>query len=740
MTAPAIARGRSRPRPVPRGSRYIVRHTQGATSWEHTADDWHSLTTVSVAEDATVKCVCLSLRNASASRRMATLTWYAELVLGDHRTHTASTIVTRLDAESGLLLADNVMSEHFGSGVVFLDSSERVRIVSGDRAAFIGRNRTLANARGLDGLGSGRVGAALDPCAVIQTTVSVGPGETREIVFLLGHAATVEDARELAARFREPAAAKAAQTRALEAWNERLQRVQVRTPDPAFDVMVNRWLLYQTLACRLWGRTAFYQSSGAFGFRDQLQDVLALVAIEPALARNQLLKAASRQFVEGDVQHWWHEPGGHGVRTRFSDDRLWMIYAARHYVDSTGDSVVLDEIVPFVEGRRLEPDEHEVYQPAVTSTESATLFEHCARAADISLDAGAHGLPLIGTGDWNDGMNRVGEHGRGESVWLAWFQLSLLPWLASLAESRGELGRAQRYRGRVATLIAAADEAWDGAWYRRAYFDDGTPLGSSSNTECRIDAIAQAWAVLSGRANPERAATAMASTDRWLVRRDSGIVLLLTPPFDRMLPSPGYIKGYVPGVRENGGQYTHAALWVALAFAEMGDGARAGEILAMINPARRTADPDVMKRYRTEPYVVAADVYSEEPHVGRGGWTWYTGSASWMYRVIVEGLLGCRLRHGNMLQVDPCFPPSWPGFELTLRRADATEYVVRVENPHAAARGVALIEVDGAAIDGTLVPLASDGARHEVRVVMAQPDQPDEPEQPEPDLTQPDRT
>jgi cyclic beta-1,2-glucan synthetase len=709
------------PAPRPSGGRYIVRHTQGGTSWEHTADDWHTLTTVSVPDDAAVKCMIVCLENQAKTSRSATLTWYADLVLGDHRTNTAATIVTRVDTESGLLLADNAMSEHFGSGVAFMGSSESASVVSGDRAAFIGQNRALTHPRGLDGIGKGRVGAGLDPAGIVQTTVTLGPGESRDVVFVLGHAAGVEDARVLAARFRSPADARASLAQTLESWNHRLGRLQVRTPDPALDVMVNRWLLYQTLSCRLWGRTAFYQSSGAFGFRDQLQDVLALIVMEPGFARAQLLKAASRQFVEGDVQHWWHEPGGHGVRTRFSDDRLWMIYAAKHYIDATGDTGVLDEPVPFLHGRRLQPGEHEVYQPATASAESRPLYEHCARALDISLEGGAHGLPLIGTGDWNDGMNSVGEGGRGESVWLAWFQLALLPWMADQAELRGELARAQHYRERIRTLIAAADDAWDGAWYRRAYFDDGTPLGSSTNTECRIDAIAQAWAVLSGHANPDRAAMAMASADRWLVRRDSGLVLLLTPPFDHMVPSPGYIKGYVPGVRENGGQYTHAALWVALAFAELGDGARAGEILSMINPAQRAGDTEGMRRFRTEPYVVAADVYSEAPHVGRGGWTWYTGSASWMYRVIVEGLLGCQLRGGDALHIDPCIPPSWPGFELTLRGPNATELVVAVENPHGGTRGIARLELDGKTMAGPLVPLATDGARHHVRVVMAKP-------------------
>ena len=660
------------PSPRPSGARYVVRHAQGRTTWEHATDEWLSALSVSVPADAPVKLVHLRLHNASRNTRTATLTWYAELTLGDLRSHTASTVVTRLHAETGMLIADNAMSEHFGGGVAFMDTSARQRVVTGDRTAFIGRNRTLATARGLSGIATSRVGAALDPCGVIQIVVTLGPGETREVSFVLGHAPDVDTARALAERFRDPSASRVAGDQAVSAWHDRLSRVQIRTPDQALDVMVNRWLLYQTLACRLWGRTAFYQSSGAFGFRDQLQDVLALLWVDPALARAHLLRAASRQFVEGDVQHWWHEPGGHGVRTRFSDDRLWMIYAAMHYVDFTGDSAVLDEVVPFLVGRRLEPGEHELYQPVSPSMERATLFEHCARAIDISLDSGAHGLPLMGSGDWNDGMSRVGEGGKGESVWLAWFQLALLPRFAELADARGEHERARRYRNRAMTLETAADDAWDGAWYRRAYFDDGTPLGSTSNSECRIDAIAQAWAVLSGRADPKRARLAMASVDRLLVRRDSGLVLLLTPPFDRMVPSPGYIKGYVPGVRENGGQYTHAALWVVLAFARLGDGAKAGELLSLINPARRTSTAEGLQRYRAEPYVVAADVYSQEPHAGRGGWTWYTGSAAWMYRVALEGLLGVTLRGGDTLHIEPCIPPTWDGFEVTLRRPGAT--------------------------------------------------------------------
>jgi cyclic beta-1,2-glucan synthetase len=397
----------------------------------------------------------------------------------------------------------------------------------------------------------------------------------------------------------------------------------------------------------VWGRSAFYQSSGAFGFRDQLQDVLALLWSAPQIARAHLLHAASRQFREGDVQHWWHEPGGEGVRTRFSDDRLWLVYATLEYIAATGDHDVLDEPAPFLEGRRLEPGEHDAYERPSISVERASLYEHCARAVSISLATGSHGLPHIGTGDWNDGMNLVGAEGRGESVWLAWFQLSILPPFTALAEQRRD-PRAAEWRAHVERLRTSAEGAWDGAWYRRAYFDDGTPLGSAENEECRIDAIAQSWAVLSAAANPARARQAMESLDEHLVRREDGLVLLLTPPFDRMVPSPGYIRGYVPGVRENGGQYTHAALWSVLAFARLGDGTRAMELFAMLNPVNKTRGIEDVARYRAEPYVVAADVYSAAGHTGRGGWTWYTGAAGWMYRVGIEGLLGLSLRGGAL--------------------------------------------------------------------------------------------
>jgi cyclic beta-1,2-glucan synthetase len=608
------------------------------------------------------------------------VTSYAELVLGSSRGATAPFLVTQIDETSGAMLARNPWSISSSGGVAFADLGGRQSTWTADRTEFLGccgrlsAPLALTRAQAL----SGKTGAGLDPCAALQQTVELAAGQTVEIVSFLGQCGTQEEVRALLARYRT-ADLDATLQEVSDHWNDLLQAVQVKTPDRAMDILLNGWLLYQTLACRIWARSAFYQTSGAYGFRDQLQDGMALTLMRPEETRRHLLRAAGRQFVEGDVQHWWLPGSGQGVRTRISDDRVWLAFAAATYVKTSGDNAVLDESVPFLDAPPLLPGEHDSFTHPTTAAESASLFEHCARGLDQCLDlTGQLGLPLMGTGDWNDGMNRVGEGGKGESVWLGWLLLRAIELFSPLSEGRDPV-RAERWRSHANALRLALEEhAWDGEWYRRATFDDGANLGSKANTECRIDSIAQSWAVLSEAAEPARAATAMASLDRHLIRRDEGLALLFTPPFDKTPRDPGYIKGYPPGLRENGGQYSHAAMWAILAFAKSGARDKAHELFAMLNPINHARTPEEVERYKVEPYVVAADVYSVAPHAGRGGWTWYTGSAAWMYRAGLEGILGIR-REGDMLIVDPCIPSDWPGFEAAIK-VQATSFDIRVDN------------------------------------------------------------
>ncbi len=693
--------------PVCGAGAYVTRHGFGYSVFEHSEDDIESTLHVHVASKSPVKFSALTLLNRSNVVRHLSVTGFVDWVLGDERPKTLMHIVTELDADTGAVFARNAYHTDFAGRTAFLDVDGDERSVCGDRGDFFGDGGTRAAPAALaEPRLSGRIGAALDPCAAMRVGIALAPGEAREVTFRLGAARSAAEARELVRRWRGAEAAHAAFEEVQNHWRRTLGVVEVRTPDPAVNALVNGWLLYQTLASRLWGRTAFYQSSGAFGFRDQLQDVMALVHCEPRLVREHLLRSASRQFMEGDVQHWWHPPSGKGVRTRCSDDYLWLPLVTSRYVEVTGDAGVLDASCPFLESRPLREGEQSNYELPKVAGEEASLYEHCVRAIRNGLRYGARGLPLMGAGDWNDGMNLVGAGGKGESVWLAFFLIAVLERFTPLALARGDAAFAELCKSEARTLRERVEAtSWDGAWYRRAYFDDGTPLGSAANAACRIDSIAQSWAVLSDAAPAERGRAAMESVYRHLVHADKRLVQLLDPAFDTSRPSPGYIEGYVPGVRENGGQYTHAAVWAGLAFAKLGDAERAWELFALLAPIHHGANAADIETYKIEPYVVAGDVYDSRQHVGRGGWSWYTGSAGWMYQWLVESLLGLE-RRGNQLRVRPLLPIAWPGFEMRYRFGDSS---IEIECCEAPAGEVARVSVDGVdCVDGW-VALVDDG-------------------------------
>ncbi|MGI9035854.1 MAG: GH36-type glycosyl hydrolase domain-containing protein [Pyrinomonadaceae bacterium] len=707
------------PLPIREAEPYKIRHGQGYSIFAHTSHGIEQELTMFAPLDAPVKISLLRLRNNTNRVRKISVTSYNELALGTSREKSAPQIITEADPINGDIFARNPYNNEFAERVAFVSFGKRADSLTCDRKEFIGRNGNLAAPEALERENlAERDGAGLDPCAALQTFIELKPNEEREIFVLLGEESSKEAAKKTIEQYRNLGSVKAAFQNVIDFWNDTLGAIEVKTPDAALDMMVNRWLLYQTLACRIWARSAFYQSGGAFGFRDQLQDVTSLVYTKPEIARAQILLCAAHQFKEGDVQHWWHPPTGRGVRTRISDDLLWLPFVTSFYIETTGDYSVLDEEIPFIEQPLLAADEDDAYRQPTISSETATVFEHCARAIDHSLKTGAHNLPLMGSGDWNDGMNYVGNLGKGESVWMAWFLYKTIKDFLPFCRKFDAKERAAKYRRHLKKLSKAVEaNAWDGDWYRRAYFDDGTPLGSVQNDECRIDSIVQSWGVISGAADEHRAVRAMTSVEEYLIKRGDGLVLLFTPPFDNGALYPGYIKGYLPGVRENGGQYTHAAIWTLIAFAMLGDGDRAGELFALLNPINHASTRAGLHKYKVEPFVAAGDVYAHPAHMGRGGWTWYTGSAGWMYRAAIENMLGFRLIENKFLQIEPCIPRGWREFEIIYRRGE-TVYQIKVENPLGVSRGVTEVRLDEKPLTAHKIPLADDRQTHRILVTL----------------------
>jgi cellobiose phosphorylase len=702
--------------PAGGASQYIVRHGFGYSAFEHIEDGIYSEMLVYVDLESAVKFTVLKIRNQSGRRRKLSATGYVEWVLGDERTKTAMHIHTEVDVDNRTIFAKNPYSMEFSSRVAFFDVDAVRKTFTADRTEFIGRNGTLKTPDAMNRQKlSGRTGIALDPCAAIQVPFDLAVGEEREIVFTLGAGTTISNAKDLVQQFRGNTAALDSLKRVKNYWKQTLGTLQVETPDPAINVITNGWLTYQTLSSRLWGRSGFYQSGGAFGFRDQLQDVMSLLHVAPQLAREQILLCASRQFKEGDVQHWWHPPSGRGVRTKCSDDFLWLPFVTAHYISFTADTAILEQAVTFLEGRRLNQDEESYYDLPIQSNDSLSLYDHCVLAIKNGFNYGEKGLPLMGAGDWNDGFDRVGIEGKGESVWMAFFLYDILIKFAEIAQRQNDAPFADECEKQAQQLKEnIALHAWDGEWYKRAWFDDGTPLGSSGNTECVIDSIAQSWSVLSEAGEVSRSNVAMESAYKNLVQKDIGIIQLLEPPFDKSDLNPGYIKGYVPGIRENGGQYSHAAIWLIMAFAKLGDNKRVWELLNMINPVNHGKTPEEIAIYKVEPYVIAADVYANESHAGRGGWTWYTGSAGWMYRMIVESFLGLKLE-ANQLKINPCIPKEWESFKIHYSYKSAVYHITVIQKN--VESGIT-VTVDGATQEDKIIRLLDDGAEHEVQVLF----------------------
>jgi len=705
------------PSPVRERQSYTVRHGQGYTVFEHTSHGLMQRQEMFVPLEHPVKISKVSLSNQSKWTKRITLTYYVEWVLGVQRHGASQFIVTEWDKQRGALLARNAYNEEYPQRVAFIATNLPISSYTCDRTEFLGRNGSIRTPAALRRIGlSGRTGAGYDPCGAFQVRITLEPGQQKEIVCLLGQGESLEEVYRIIDLYSDVERVDDELAKVKKFWDGVLGTVQVRTPDQSMNLLLNRWLVYQVLSCRMWGRTSFYQAGGAYGFRDQLQDAMALVYSLPGLVRQHIIEASAHQFVEGDVQHWWHMPYK-GIRTRMSDDLLFLPFVVADYVKITGDWSVLDEEVYFLEDEPLSSEEMERYSIPRISQAKASVYQHCIRAIERAFRFGLHGLPLMGTGDWNDGMDNVGREGRGESVWLGWFLYTTLQRFIPICQAKGDVERAERFRDKARSILDAIEKhGWDGGWYRRAYFDDGTPLGSEQNDECQIDSISQSWAVISEAANPNRVREAMRALEHYLIRREEGIIRLFTPPFNTTRLEPGYIKGYIPGVRENGGQYTHAAVWVVMAFTKLGDGNKAAELFNLINPINHARTWIELSRYKVEPYVMAADVYSSPLHVGRGGWTWYTGSASWMYRVGVEHILGLK-PEGQYLMVDPCIPQSWSKYEVNYNYKSST-YRIVVENPQGVTRGVRTVLLDGQKLPDGKIPLVDDGISHEVRVIM----------------------
>ena len=702
------------PLPIRSDAPYTVRHGQGYTRIEHDDHGIEHELTVFVPKDETIKVSLLRLKNLTNRKRKLSLTSYVEWVLGSRREKTAPFLLSELDGESLAIFAKNPHDNEFSSLVSCADISLLERSFTCSRKEFLGRNGNPMRpaALGRSHL-SQSVNSGQDPCAALQGKFELEAGEEREFSIMLGQCESADLARKLTTRYRNLSVVKKALHEVIQEWDQVLNRIQVKTPESSFDILMNRWLLYQTLSCRYWSRTAFYQSGGAYGFRDQLQDCMAFVYSAPKIAREHILLSATRQFVEGDVQHWWHPPSGRGIRTRMTDDLLWLPFVVSFYVNTTKDSALLSERVPFLQAPLLKPEEEDCYSLSGVSAENATIFDHCIRAIERALSFGSHDLPLMGTGDWNDGMNRVGHAGLGESIWLGWFLYKVITDFLPFCDSQ----QVERYGAVLEKLkIALEKNGWDGEWYKRAYFDDGSPLGSKDSDECKIDSLAQSWAVLSGAGDPLRAERAMEKVFELLYRKKSNLVLLFTPPFVRSAKDPGYIKGYVAGVRENGGQYTHAATWVVMAYTKLGDGNKAFELFNAINPIHHSRDQVSTNLYRIEPYVLAGDVYSGESLEGRGGWSWYTGSSSWYYRAGLESILGISL-HGNQMEFNPCIPTHWPSYEVSYRFG-GSNYSIRVNNPEGLSRGLVALEVDGVVANGRRADLVDDGKAHTILATL----------------------